>query len=359
MGRLPELQIGDIKAKLPIIQGGMGVRISLANLASAVANEGGVGTIACALIGGAMSHNSMDEHETADVHELTQQIRKAKSLTTGVLAVNVMVALTNYQSLVKTSAREGIDLVVCGAGLPLGLPKLVEGTKAKIAPVVSSGRAADIICRSWTRKYKRPPDLIIVEGSLAGGHLGFGFDEVEDKGKAPKLEDIVLDVIKVVKQYETRCNCRIPVVAAGGVYYGKDIAKYLKLGCSGAQLATRFACTHECDADDRFKQEYIRAKKEDIAIIKSPVGMPGRAIKNDFLIRAEKGEIEFDCDYQCLRPCVPSESIYCIADALTNAAKGELDKGFVFVGANAYRVDKMLHVKDLMKELVEDAEANL
>lgn len=336
----------------------MGVRISLSKLAAAVSNCGGVGTISTALIGGAMSHNSMDEHENADVRELTDQIRKAKKLTKGVLSVNVMVALSNYPALVTTSAKEGIDIIVSGAGLPLSLPKLTEGTKAKIGPIVSSGRAVDVICRNWIRKYNHAPDLVVVEGPLAGGHLGFSFDQLADPAKTPQLEDIVVEVIQAVKKYEISGK-KIPVIAAGGIYDGKDIARMIKLGAAGVQVATRFAATVECDAAEVFKQAYVNCKKEDIVIIKSPVHMPGRAINNEFLRKAEKGEIKFRCEFQCLKPCIPKESPYCIADALINAAKGNLDNGFVFTGSNAGRIDRIMTVRELMDELVKDAEANL
>ncbi|MFH1352233.1 MAG: nitronate monooxygenase family protein [bacterium] len=359
MEKLPDLIIGDLKINPPIVQGGMGVRISLSKLASAVANEGGVGTIATALIGGLKSHFSMDEHELADIKEVIDQIRKAKTLTTGVIAVNIMVALTNYPSLVQASSKEGIDIIFSGAGLPLSLPKLVEGTKTKICPIVSSGRAAEIICRNWIRKYNYVPDGIVVEGPLAGGHLGFSFKELENETAMPKLEDIVVEVVKVAQKYGNEQKRKIPVIAAGGIYDGKDIARFLKLGASGVQMATRFAATFECDAAEEFKQAYINAKKEDLVIIRSPVGMPGRAIQNKFLDRAKRGEVKFNCAYQCLKTCIPSKSPYCIADALINAAQGNLENGFVFVGSNTDKVDRIVSVKDLMKELVEEAEANL
>ena len=356
---LPDLVIGNLKIYPPIIQGGMGVRISLARLAAAVSNEGGAGTISTALIGGAMSHNSMDEHESADVRELTEQIRIAKKLTAGILAVNVMVALSNYAVLATTSAREGIDIIFSGAGLPLSLPKLVEGTETKIGPIVSSSRAAEIICKAWLKKYDYVPDAIVVEGPLAGGHLGFNINQLMNENTMPKLEDITVQVIEAVKKYEDNKGKKIPVIAAGGIYTGKDIANMLKLGAAGVQMATRFAATYECDAAEEFKQAYIKSRKEDITIIRSPVGMPGRAINNEFLKKAERGEIKFRCEYQCLKPCMPSKSPYCIADALINAAKGNLDNGFVFSGSNAYRINKIVSVKELMKELVEEAKANL
>ena len=199
----------------------------------------------------------------------------------------------------------------------------------------------------------------MVEGPLAGGHLGFSFTELESETAMPELEDIVVEVIKVAEKYGNQRKRKIPVIAAGGIYDGKDIARMLKLGASGVQMATRFACTYECDAAEEFKQAYINARKEDIVIIRSPVGMPGRAIRNEFLDKSQRGEIKFDCPYQCLRTCIPSKSPYCIAQALINAAEGNLKDGFVFVGSNAYRVHRMVSVKDLIKELVEEAETNL
>ncbi|MCX5781890.1 MAG: nitronate monooxygenase family protein [Elusimicrobia bacterium] len=358
MSKLPDLKIGDLRANPPIIQGGMGVRISLANLAATVANEGAIGTIAAALIGGTKSHMKMDEFKNADTKELIAQIRKARSMTKGIIAINVMAGLTNYAELSTAAAKEGIDIIFSGGGLPLNLPKLVKGTKTKVAPIVSSGRTADIICRNWIRKYNHAPDAIVVEGALAGGHLGFSLEELSDETKTPKLEDIVVDVINVAKKFEKESGKKIPVIAAGGIYDGKDIAKFLKLGASGVQMATRFVCTNECDVSQEFKNAYIKAKKEDICIINSPLGMLGRAIKNEFLEKAKRGEIKFECRYQCIKPCIPDKSPYCIGDALVNAANGNLKDGFVFCGANAYRINKIVPVKELIRELVTEAEAN-
>jgi len=359
VGKLPDLIIGNLKVNPPIIQGGMGVRISLSKLASAVANTGAVGTISAAVIGGLKSHFSKSEYETADVKELTAQIKKAKMLTAGVLAVNVMVALTNYPALVTTAAKQGIDMILAGAGLPMNLPELVKGTQTKICPIVSSIRAAEIICKNWIKKYHYVPDGIIVEGPLAGGHLGFSFKELENEITMPKLEDIVTGVIRVAEKYGSEQKRKIPVIAAGGIYDGRDIARFLKLGASGVQIATRFACTYECDAADEFKQAYINAKRDDVIIIRSPVGMPGRSIRNEFLDKSKRGEIKFKCYYQCLKTCVPSKSPYCIADALIKAAEGNLENGFVFAGSNTYKVDRLVSVKDLINELVKETEANL
>ena len=357
MSRLPDLVIGDLKIYPPIVQGAMGVRISLSKLASAVANEGAIGTIAAVFTSGIVKRFSNDQFIRADISELTKYIREAKKLTKGVIAANVMVALDDYAELVQTAAAEGVDIIFSGAGLPMNMPKLVKGSKVKIIPIVSSGRAAEIICKNWIKKYDYIPDAIVVEGPLAGGHLGYSIEQLTDKSKTPKLEDIVVDVLEVAKQYNTSMK-KIPVIAGGGLFDGKDIARMLKLGASGVQIATRFVCTYECDAADAFKQAYINAKEEDIIIIKSPVGLPGRAINNEFLRKSERGEIKFNCYYHCLRTCKPQESPYCIADALLNAAAGDLDNGFVFAGSNVYRVNKMTSVKELIRELVQEAEAN-
>lgn len=359
MVKLPDLNIGGLKINPPIIQGGMGVRISLSSLASAVANEGAVGTIASVGISARKSHRAVEGYKLADITELTAEIRKAKMLTSGIIAVNVMVALTDSPTHIKTAVNEGVDLIFSGAGLPMNLPEFVKGSKTRICPIVSSGRAAAIICKNWIRKYNYVPDGIIVEGPLAGGHLGFSFKELENEAAMPKLEDLVVDVIKVAQKYGSEQKKKIPVIAAGGIYDGRDIARMLKLGASGVQMATRFVCTHECDANEKFKQAYITARKEDMSIIHSPVGLPGRAIRNEFLVKTEQGEVKFNCFYLCLKTCNPQKSPYCIADALINAAEGNLDKGFVFAGANAYRLQKIVSVKELINELVTEAEQNL
>lgn len=360
MKHLPELFIGNLKISPPIIQGGMGIKISLAKLASAVANAGGVGTISAAIKSDHVKdRKNIEKDDALDIREFVSYVREAKSLTKGIIAVNIMVALSSYPALVQAAVDEKVDIIFSGAGLPLNLPKLVEGSDVKIAPIVSSARVAEIICKTWTSKYNRIPDAIVVEGPMAGGHLGYSHEEIEEDAISPKLDGIVTGVIETVKKYEEQYGKKIPVIAAGGIYDGKDIAHMIKLGASGIQMGTRFVCTDECDADIAFKNAYINAKKEDLVIIKSPVGMPGRAIKNEFLEKAKKGEIKFKCSYLCLRTCNPAKSPYCIADALSNAAKGDLENGFAFAGSNVYRVDKIVPVKTLIDELVKEAEENL
>ena len=350
---LKELKIGDLTAKLPIIQGGMGIGISLSGLASAVANEGGVGVIATAGIGMLEPDFSTNWLE-ANIRALKKEIKKARELTKGILGVNIMVALSNYADMVRTAIEEEIDIIFSGAGLPLNLPQFLKGsTKTKLAPIISSGRAASIICKKWSEKYNYLPDAIVVEGPRAGGHLGFKQEQINNPEYS--LEKLIPEVIKAVKPFEERYKKPIPVIAAGGIYTGEDIYNFLKLGAAGVQMATRFVTTYECDASIKFKQTYIDSSKEDIVIIKSPVGMPGRAIKNKFIDDANKGEKKpFKCPYHCIITCDYKNSPYCIALALLNARKGNLEHGFAFAGENAYRAKGIISVKELIESLIKE-----
>lgn len=350
---LKELKIGDLTAKLPIIQGGMGIGISLSGLASAVANEGGIGVIATAGIGMLEPDFSTNWLE-ANIRALKKEIKKARELTKGILGVNIMVALSNYADMVRTAIEEEIDIIFSGAGLPLNLPQfLKESTKTKLVPIISSGRAASIICKKWSEKYNYLPDAIVVEGPRAGGHLGFKQEQINNPEYS--LEKLIPEVIKAVKPFEERYKKSIPVIAAGGIYTGEDIYNFLKLGAAGVQMATRFVTTYECDASIKFKQTYIDSSKEDIVIIKSPVGMPGRAIKNKFIDDANKGEKKpFKCPYHCIITCDYKNSPYCIALALLNARKGNLEHGFAFAGENAYRAKEIISVKELIESLIKE-----
>ncbi len=348
--QLPQLNIGGLTSRLPIIQGGMGVGISLSGLASAVANEGGIGVIAGAMTGFFESDVRSDA-TAANIRSFKREIRTARKATDGVLGVNVMVALTNYPELVTAAIEEKIDVVFCGAGLPMDLPGFLrKGDKTKLVPIVSSARAAKLICKKWMTKHNRLPDAFVVEGPKAGGHLGFQPDQIDD----PKftLEMIVPEVLETIKSIEADTGASIPIIAAGGIYTGQDIFKFLNMGAAGVQMGTRFVATHECDADDAFKQAYIKATKDDLVIIKSPVGMPGRALKNSFLDSVAKGaKIPFHCAYQCVKTCKPDSSPYCIAMALAAAKKGFFKNGFAFAGSNAYRVDKIISVRELIDSL--------
>ncbi|MHC6181490.1 NAD(P)H-dependent flavin oxidoreductase [Clostridium sp. JNZ X4-2] len=350
--KLPPLIIGNIKATVPIIQGGMGVGISGYRLAQAVANEGGIGVISTVQIGYREPDFKINTKE-ANIRALRREIRKARKLSPkGIIGVNIMVAINDYDDMVKTSVEEKADIIISGAGLPLNLPKLASGSNIKLAPIVSSGKAASIIIRNWIKRYAKMPDAIVVEGPEAGGHLGFHLEQLQEGKEC--LDNIVCDVIKVAGSFEGGEN--IPVIAAGGIYTGQDIVKFLKLGADGIQMGTRFVATEECDAQMSFKRAYINSKKEDIKIIKSPVGLPGRAIRNEFIKKAEGGRIIPGKCYNCLKKCDPAKTPYCISEALINSVSGNIDEGLIFVGSNAYRIDKIVKVKELIKELVMEAE---
>jgi nitronate monooxygenase len=351
ISRLKNLIIGDFIANIPIIQGGMGVGISLSGLAAATANEGGIGVISAAGIG-LFQPDGHSNFLEANIRALKNEIRKARDLTRGVLGVNIMVALTNFGDMVRTAIEEKIDIIFAGAGLPLNLPAFLQGNRhTKLVPIVSSGRAAGLLTRRWKDKYDYLPDAFVVEGPRAGGHLGFKPEQIDDPGYA--LEKLVTDVIAAVKPYEEESSRKIPVIAAGGVYSGADIHKFLKLGASGIQMGTRFVATEECDASPAFKQTYIDSKEEDLQIIKSPVGLPGRAIRNRFIEDVDLGKKKpFKCPYHCIITCDHKNTPYCISIALLNAQKGKLSQGFAFAGANAYLTKTIVSVKDLVASLI-------
>lgn len=351
--KLPELKIGNLTAKLPIIQGGMGVGISLNKLASAVANQGGVGIISGVQIG-FREPDFIKNTLESNLRVLQSEIKLAKeNAKQGIIGINFMVAMKNYDVLVKKAVECGIDLIISGAGLPLELPKLVKGSETKIAPIVSSGKAASLILRMWDKKDGVAPDAVVVEGPLAGGHLGFSREELEN-GTAPKLEEILLDVIEVVRPFEKKYNKHIPIIAAGGIYDGNDIARLIDLGANGVQMGTRFIPTEECDAHLNYKLAHIKAKKEDIQIVMSPVGMPGRAIINPLMRRDEMNQ---HCLYKCLRSCKPKEIPYCISESLLNSANGIVDDGLLFSGVYGYKAEKIQTVKEIMDELQEQVAA--
>ena len=352
---LPPLKIGKYTAQKPIIQGGMGVGISMSGLASAVANEGGVGVISTVAIGILSGERNFKKiNRTA----LTKEIRQARKRTKGILGCNIMVAISDYDEIMECAIDEGIDMLFLGAGLPMHFPKSLPPKRRReidtaFVPIVSSAKATKLIFQYWERKFGTVPDGVVVEGPLAGGHLGFKRDQIDSPNHT--LEVIIPAVISVVRKYERQLDRNIPVIAAGGIYSGQDIRKFLQFGAGGVQMGTRFVATHECDADIAFKQSYIAAREEDIAIIQSPVGLPGRAISNRFLEQVAAGETKpFQCPWKCLKTCDYKQASYCIASALKNAKNGNLENGFAFAGANAYRVNKIVSVKELMDSLANE-----
>jgi nitronate monooxygenase len=356
--KIKPLIIGDLVIKVPIIQGGMGIKVSTSSLASAVAECGGAGTIASVALG-----YGTEENETnfvkASSDALRNEIRQAKSETKGVVGVNIMIALNNHAELAAVASEENCDFIASGAGLPLRLPEYVTNPSVKLIPIVSSARAFDLITRAWVRKFDRYPDAVILEGPEAGGHLGFKFEELT-ADPAVRVEDLLKELVISVKKIENETGRNIPVIAGGGIYTGADIGRFLELGANGVQLGTRFVTTDECTVDDAFKQLYINSGKDDVVLIKSPVGMPGRALRTKFVDRIAAGErTTFSCNYQCLQTCIPKKVQYCIAKALFNASIGNLDEAVVFAGSNVTRVDKIVPVRELMDELVYDAEEYL
>jgi NAD(P)H-dependent flavin oxidoreductase YrpB (nitropropane dioxygenase family) len=344
------LNIGGLLVPTGIIQGGMGVGISLSGLASAVASEGGVGVISAAGLGMLYKDSSQD-YLTNCISGLRAEIRKSRQKSDGILGVNIMVALSNYDDLVRTSIEEGIDIIISGAGLPLDLPKyLTPGCKTRLVPIVSSARAAALICNKWLTNYNYLPDAVIVEGPKAGGHLGFKLEQIFDENYT--LEKLIPEVVAAVNEIATLNGKEIPVIAAGGIYSGADIVKIMKLGASGVQMGTRFVTTDECDASDEFKQAYLSARKEDVTIIKSPVGMPGRAIKSPFLEEVLAGKRQpKTCPVNCIRTCDINTAPYCIIASLTSALRGNFRRGYAFAGSNVWRTNKIIPVKELMNTI--------
>jgi len=353
----PELKIGDIIAKIPIVQGGMGVAISLSGLAAAVAEQGGIGIIASVMIGMKEPDVAKNPIE-ANLRALRNELLKAREKTKGIIGVNIMVALTTFKEMVRTVIETRGDIIFSGAGLPLDLPRILLDTcdekkelfKTKLVPIVSSARAAGIIAKKWMTRYNYCPDAIVVEGPKAGGHLGFKAEELFDPNFS--LEEIFPLVLEEAKRIEDKAGKPVPVIAGGGIYSGEDIAKFLDMGASGVQMGTRFVATNECDADIKFKEAFINATADDVTIIKSPVGMPGRALKGKFISDMEDGKKKpFKCVFHCLHTCEPETTPYCIALALIAATRGDLDRGFAFCGENVHKVDKIISVKELFQTL--------
>lgn len=349
--KIQPLIIGDLVARLPIVQGGMGIGVSLSNLAGAVAKAGGIG-----IISGAQPGYLEDDFKTntleANLRALKKHIQLAKEKSNnGIIGVNLMVAMQKYKEHVEAAIAGGADLIISGAGLPTKLPSIVKGHKIKIAPIVSSAKGAKVLLSVWDRHDNTTADMVVIEGPKAGGHLGFHKESLEIADS--NFDESVKEIISVVDGFAKKYNKEIPVVVAGGVFDGNDIGKYLSMGAKGVQMATRFVATDECDASPEFKNAYVNCTSDDIAIVKSPVGMPGRAIINPFVKRTNEDRIPVTKCYGCVIPCVPSTTLYCITDALVNSVKGDVDKGLIFCGENASRIDKIVPVAELMKELEE------
>lgn len=345
--KLEPLKIGDLTAGIPVIQGGMGVGISLSGLAGAVAAQGGVGIISTAQIGFRYPEFDTDPIRT-NLRAIKDEVAKAREIARGgIIGVNIMVATRNYEEYVRAAVEAGVDLIISGAGLPMSLPELAGNAGPKLAPVVSGLKSAQVICKYWLKKYNRTPDMIVIEGPKAGGHLGFTATQLEQE---MDFDSEISRIVSHIEGIEKETGRKIPVVAAGGIYTRQDAERVFALGVKGVQMATRFVTTYECDAPMAYKQAYIDAGEEDIIIVKSPVGMPGRAICNDFVKKASKGKIPHGRCHQCISTCNPGETPYCITEALVNAAEGRIEDALLFCGSNACRAAGLEHVKDIMEE---------
>ena len=347
---IPRLKIGKFVFKIPIVLGAMGVHISSWPLPPAVFKEGCLPTItslaSCNL---KVSHS---EFIRISREALEEEIKRCRPETNQPLAVNFVGALSNAVDLIKTAVKNDIKIIVYGAVIPKNLPDVVPDPSVNLIPIISSSRLAGFILKLWQKRYRRTPDAFIVEGPLAGGHLGFNQDQLDQPEKF-SLENILRDVLKVVRPYEQKIGQKIPVIAAGGIYTGADIARMLSIGAAGVQLGTRFVATHECPAAPEFKQAYLAAKKSDVTIIHSPIGLLGRAVHNRFLEKVAAGEIHMRCPYKCIKHCYIERAGFCILQALLNAKNGELEEGLIFAGSNVHRVDRIMSVKELIAELVE------
>lgn len=348
---MKSFHIGKYEIRLPIIQGGMGVGVSLNRLAAAVANEGGVGVISAAGLG-LLYPEYRGTYLERCVYGLREEIRKAREKTRGIVGVNIMVALSNFAEMVRTAVEEKVDVIFAGAGLPLDLPSFLgKGSRTQIVPIVSSSRAARLICEKWSAGWGYLPDAIVVEGPKAGGHLGFKSEQIDDADYS--LEHLIPEVVSVAKSYADVKD--IPVVAAGGISTGADIARFLELGASAVQMGSLFVPTEECDASFEFKKVYLDARAEDMRIIQSPVGMPGRAFDGEFIRSVAEGkERPRSCSFHCIKTCDYTKSPYCIIKALYNAARGNMKKGYAFAGEKAYLADRIRSVKEVIDNLKAD-----
>ncbi len=349
---MKKLNIGGLIPKLPIIQGGMGICVSLSGLASAVANAGGIGVISAVGIG-MLEPNYRKKFRASNKIALTKEIRKAREKSDGIIGVNIMMAITDFDDLLSIALHENVDVVFIGAGLFLKKPDLPPGCTTKFVPKVSSARAARVIFNYWANKYNCVPDAIVVEGPMAGGHVGFKKDELLSTQKP--LSQLIQETLAVIKPFQEHYGIDIPVIAAGGVYTGQDMYQAIEAGASAVKMGSRFVTTLECDVSDAFKQNYLQATATDITLIDSPVGLPGRVISSPFVKKIQAGEtMPISCPWKCLKTCDYKKAPFCIAQALFNAAQGNLDQGFSFAGSRAYLAEKIISVKETISQIMEE-----
>ncbi len=340
------------KISLPIVQGGMGVGVSRHGLAAAVINCGGVGTISASQIGFTEPdfHLGPKQAYAANVRAIKTEVAKVRKSSNGFLAVNILTASRQYAGLAKAAVEAGADAIVSGAGLPLDMPAYTANSDTANIPIVSSSRALNLICKRWNKRYGVKPDAVVVEGPMAGGHLGVKYEEIHDKVITDNLDQRFLDV----QAYCQKNDLDIPIIVAGGIFTHADAQKYFDLGADAIQVGTRFIGTTECDAAPEFKQKFIDSTKEDVRYVKSPVGYPARALSNQMTTDLDHGHIPVEKCLGCVIPCAgKSESTpYCITDKLINAVNGDVVNGLVFTGANGYRITEVTTVSDVIDDLL-------
>lgn len=349
--KLKPLKIGDLTAEVPIVQGGMGVGISLSGLAGAVAREGGVGVISAAHPG----YKEPDFKQNtlaANKRALEYHIKRAKEISggKGLIGVNIMCVSRDYDEYVRCAAQCGADIIISGAGLPVKLPELLKDCRTMFAPIVSPLRSVQALFKVWDRRYHTMPHLVVIEGPPAGGHLGYD-KEYLLKSDYTDYEAEVSRIIEYVKDFANRYGVEIPVVYGGGVYDRNDIDRCMALGADGVQMATRFVATEECDAHPAFKQAYVQASASDITITDSPVGMPGRAIANSFVKERALSREDIRACFNCMEMCNPAKAPYCITAALIRAVKGDTENSLIFCGTNAAKITGISTVKEIISEL--------
>jgi len=351
---LKPLKIGSLEFPVPIVQGGMGVAISTAPLVSAVSNEGGLGVIASVGLG-EFEPDIYENYGVANARALRKEIQRTRTMTSRPIGVNIMSVLSDYDTLAGVCNDERVEAIISGAGLPLKLPQYVDNGYTKLIPLISNGRVARILLKRWDHEYKRTADAVVVEGPDSGGHQGFSLEEIHQSDNKT-LERLFIDTKENLISFEQKYGKKIPVIVAGGIYSGEDIARYLNLGADGVQIGSRFILTEECEADPRLKQAHLDAQVDDITLTLSPIGLQARVIKNEFYERIKGGEkFDFRCPYKCLSVCKAGDANFCIAQALLAAKRGDMKNGLVLCSTTTSKNDKIYSVKGLMSELVNDA----
>ena len=344
------LKIGNLEVPMPVIQAGMGVQVAKADLAAAVARAGGIGCISSVGLG--TIEASQNDYTADSKKNLITQIRKAKELAPeGILGVNVMVALSNYDSVVQTCVEEKVDVIISGAGLPIPLPGLTKGSGIKLIPVVSSGRAMKVVLKSWHRRYQVIPDAVIIEGPLCGGHMGFSREQVIHPELMP-IQQILREVKIELAPFEAEYGRKVPILGAENVVDANDVIEKINMGFDGVHVGTKFICTEESGLDIKSKEVYVNAKAEDVVVLRSPLGLPVKVLRTPLVEKLLNDEkIPFGCPFRCLRACEASEAKFCIADALLNTLYGDTENGLFMVGSGIGRVNDIIPAEEFFEPL--------